>query len=56
MGAEVLVPIFAIVFLFGMPVVAFIIHRVLKHQQRNEMISHGIGAAGPGPPGAYALR
>ena len=46
--AEVLVPIFAIMFLFGAPVAAFIISRVLKHQERIEMIRHGLipGAEG----------
>src|SRR5947209_5718146 len=46
-GAEVLVPLFGIIFLFGMPVVAFIIHRVLKHQERIEMIRHGMQPQGP---------
>ena len=41
-AAEVLVPIFGIVFLFGFPVIAFIVHRVLKHQERIEMIRHGM--------------
>ncbi|MDQ6930678.1 MAG: DUF805 domain-containing protein [Candidatus Eremiobacteraeota bacterium] len=33
---------FAVVFIFGLPVIAFIIHRVLKHQERIEMIRHGM--------------
>ncbi|GAC1652597.1 MAG: hypothetical protein NVS9B12_02090 [Vulcanimicrobiaceae bacterium] len=41
--AAVLVPIC----LFGLPVVAFIVHRVLKHQERIEMIRHGMA-----PPSA----
>jgi hypothetical protein len=40
--AEILVPIFAIVFLFGVPVAAWIISRVLAHQERMEMIRRGI--------------
>ena len=46
-GADILVPLFAIIFLFGMPVVAFIVHRVLKHQERIEMIRHGMQPQGP---------
>lgn len=41
-GVEVLIPIFGIIFLFGFPVIAFIVHRVLKHQERIEMIRHGM--------------
>jgi len=37
-GTEVLVPMF----IFGFPVVAFIVHRVLKHQERMEMIRRGM--------------
>jgi len=40
--AELFVPIFAIIFLFGFPVAAFIVHRVLGHQERLEMIRRGI--------------
>lgn len=40
--AEALIPLFGIIFLFGFPVVAFIVHRVLKHQERIEMIRHGM--------------
>ena len=39
---EALIPLFGIIFLFGFPVIAFIIHRVLKHQERIEMIRHGM--------------
>ena len=40
--AEALIPLFGIIFLFGFPVIAFIVHRVLKHQERIEMIRHGM--------------
>ena len=41
-AAELVVPALAIVFLFGLPVIAFIISRVLAHQERVEMIRRGI--------------
>ena len=41
-----MVSLFAILILFGLPVVAFIVHRVLKHQEKIEMIKHGFV---PGP-------
>ncbi|HUZ49091.1 MAG TPA: hypothetical protein VMW12_05030 [Candidatus Dormibacteraeota bacterium] len=37
-----LVPLFGIVFLFGAPVAAWVISRVLAHQERMEMIRRGI--------------
>ncbi len=40
--AETLVPIFAIIFLFGAPVAAWIVSRILAHQERMAMISRGI--------------
>lgn len=60
---ENLVPIFAIIFLFGAPVAAWIVSRVLAHQERMEMIRHGYAPPqGPRPPGAgvrpdyYAMK
>jgi len=50
--AELFVPLFAIVFLFGLPVFAFIVHRVLAHQERVEMIRRGIVP----PPSPRDLR
>lgn len=40
--AETLVPLFAIIFLFGAPVAAWIISRVLAHQERMEMLRRGM--------------
>jgi hypothetical protein len=40
--AEALIPLFGIIFLFGAPVVAFIVSRVLRHQERMEMLRRGI--------------
>lgn len=45
MGSDtvyVLIPLFGIIFLFGFPVAAFIVHRVLGHQERIEMLRRGI--------------
>lgn len=63
---EVLIPIFGIVFLFGAPVAAWIVSRVLAHQERMEMIRHGYmpppgavpgpGPGGPGRPDYYAMK
>ena len=39
---NVLVPIALFFFLFGAPVLAFIVTRVLAHRERLEMIRHGI--------------
>jgi hypothetical protein len=39
---EALVPLFGIVFLFGIPAVAFMVSRVLRHQERMEMLRRGI--------------
>ncbi len=41
MGSEGLIPLFAIFFIFGAPVTAWIISRVLAHQERIEMIRNG---------------
>jgi hypothetical protein len=40
-GVEVLVPIVAIFCIFGAPVLAFVVFRVLAHRERMEMIRHG---------------
>lgn len=40
--ADTLVPLFAIIFLFGAPVAAWIISRVLAHQERMEMLRRGM--------------
>lgn len=55
---DVLVPLFGMIFLFGAPVAAFIVHRVLKHQERIEMIRHGMmpGTDIPPPPPAASAR
>jgi hypothetical protein len=39
---EALIPLFGIIFLFGAPVFAFIVSRVLRHQERMEMLRRGI--------------
>jgi hypothetical protein len=41
-GVEVLVPIVAIFCIFGAPVLAFVVFRVLAHRERMEMIRHGV--------------
>ncbi len=38
----ILVPLFGIFFVFGAPVLAFVIFRVLAHRERIEMIRHGV--------------
>lgn len=40
--ADTLVPLFGIIFLFGAPVAAWIISRVLAHQERMEMLRQGM--------------
>jgi hypothetical protein len=40
--ADTLVPLFAFIFIVGAPVLAFIVSRVLAHQERIEMIRRGI--------------
>ena len=40
--SDTLVPLFGIIFLFGAPVAAWIVSRVLAHQERMEMIRRGI--------------
>jgi hypothetical protein len=44
---DTLVPIFAIIFLFGGPIAAIIIWRVLAHQERMEMLRQGITPIDP---------
>lgn len=52
MDSDTLVPLFAIVFIFGAPVAAWIVTRVLAHQERMEMMRHGIVP----PPSAREMR
>ncbi len=47
-----LIPLAAIFFMFGAPVAAWIISRVLSHQERMEMLRHGIVP----PPNAREMR
>ena len=47
-----LIPLAAIFFIFGAPVAAWIISRVLGHQERMEMLRHGIVP----PPNAREMR
>jgi hypothetical protein len=47
-----LIPLAAIFFIFGAPVAAWIISRVLAHQERMEMLRHGIVP----PPNARDMR
>jgi hypothetical protein len=47
-----LIPLFAIFFLFGAPVIAFIVTRALAHAERMEMIRHGIVP----PPSGFGGR
>ncbi|HTA39498.1 MAG TPA: hypothetical protein VK760_10490 [Candidatus Acidoferrales bacterium] len=49
---ETVVPVFAILFLFGGPIAAIIIWRVLAHQERMEMLRRGITP----PPDPRAMR
>jgi len=39
---EMLIPLFAIFFIFGLPVAAFIVSRLLKHRERMELLRRGI--------------
>jgi hypothetical protein len=41
-GEEVLVPIVGILCAFGLPVLGFVIFRMLAHRERMEMIRHGL--------------
>lgn len=56
----VLVPIFAILIIFGAPMAVWIVHRVLAHQERLEMIRNGMVPGSmpppkaPGPRGSYS--
>lgn len=47
-----LIPLFAIFFIFGAPVAAWIVSRVLAHQERMEMLRRGIVP----PPNAREMR
>jgi hypothetical protein len=47
-----LIPLAAIFFIFGAPVAAWIVSRVLAHQERMEMLRHGIVP----PPNARDMR
>jgi len=40
--SETLVPIFICLFVFGFPVAAFVVTRVLRHQERMELLRRGI--------------
>ena len=40
--AEVWVPILGMLFVFGFPVAAYVVNRVLKHQERMELLRRGI--------------
>ncbi len=51
LNTEDLISLFAIVFLFGAPVAAWIISRILAHQERMEMLRRGIA-----PPDPRAMR
>jgi len=39
---ENLIPVFVMLFVFGFPVAAFIVTRVLRHQERMELLRRGI--------------
>jgi hypothetical protein len=49
---DTLVPIFAIIFLFGGPIAAIIVWRVLAHQERMEMLRRGMAP----PPDPRMVR
>lgn len=51
-----LIPLFAIFFLFGAPVIAFIVTRVLAHNERIEMIRRGMIPPPTGFGGRRAYR
>ncbi len=51
-NGEVLVPLFAIIFMFGAPCAVWLISRVLAHQERMEMMRRGIVP----PPNARDMR
>ncbi len=51
-SGEVLVPLFAIIFIFGAPCAVWLISRVLAHQERMEMLRRGIVP----PPNARDMR
>ncbi len=53
MGSYELVPLFAIFFIFGAPMVAWMVSRVLAHQERMEMIRNGFV---PPPGGIPSMR
>jgi len=52
---EDLIPLFGIVFLFGAPVAAWIVSRVLAHQERMEMIRRGYMPP-PSPQDAWSMK
>lgn len=52
MEAETFVPAIAIIFIFGAPIAAFIVTRVLAHQERMEMLRRGIAP----PPNPREMR
>jgi hypothetical protein len=51
-NSDSFVPAIAIIFIFGAPIAAFIISRVLAHQERMEMLRRGIAP----PPNAREMR
>lgn len=52
MDPETFVPAIAIIFIFGAPIAAFIVTRVLAHQERMEMLRRGLTP----PPNARDMR
>jgi hypothetical protein len=46
MGGEVLVPLVAIFCIFGLPVLALVYFRILRHRERMEMIRNGVMPSG----------
>jgi hypothetical protein len=52
MDYDNLIPLFAIVFVFGAPCAVWIVSRVLAHQERMEMLRHGVIP----PPNARDMR
>lgn len=52
MDSDDLIPLFAIIFIFGAPVAAWIVSRVLAHQERMEMLRRGITP----PPNLREMR
>ncbi len=52
MDSDDLIPLFALVFVFGAPVAAWIVSRVLAHQERMEMLRRGMTP----PPNLREMR